>query len=154
MWEINLGMTSNGSNFYLLKTSVDVASITGGTTLATDAWGSTGIAALYDNIGATYEALTNSSTIKAYGAAAQVLSAATSGTAWAAAGAGIPLATGVGGSNQFGSDGLWDYRINELCVLSGGYWGNGGNAGVWALDLTTVRSDSNNGVGLRAASYL
>jgi hypothetical protein len=154
MWEVNLGMTSNGSNFYLLKISVDVASITGGNTLATDAWGSTGIAALYDNIGATYEALTNSSTIKAYGAAAQVLSAATSGTAWAAAGAGIPLATGVGGSNQFGSDGLWDYRLNELCVVSGGNWGDGGNAGVWTLVLGSVRGSSDSHVGLRAASYL
>ena len=154
MWEVNLGITSNGTNFYLLKTSVDVTTITGGTTLATDAWGATGIAAMYDNIGATYESLGASSTVKNYGAAAQVLSAATTGTAWAAAGAGIPLTAGVGGSNQFGNDGLWDYRPNELCAVSGGNWTGGSYAGVWALVLDGVRGSSGSNVGFRAASFL
>lgn len=70
------------------------------------------------------------------------------------AGAGIPLATGVGGSNQFGNDGLWDYRPNELCAISGGSWNNGSLSGVWALDLNYVRGNSNASVGFRAASYL
>lgn len=39
-----------------------------------------------------------------------------------------------------------------LCVISGGNWNNGGNAGVWALNLNNVRSNSNNNVGLRADS--
>lgn len=154
MWEINLGMTSNGSNFYLLKTSVDVTTITSGTTLATDAWGATGIAAMYDNIGATYESLTASSSVKTFGSANQVLSQATSGTAWAAAGAGIPLVGGTGGSNQFGNDGLWDYRPDQLCAISGGDWGYGSAAGVWALILSSVRGSSHSSVGFRAASYL
>lgn len=154
MWEINLGLTSDGTSYYLLKTSADAAAITGGNTGAADAWGAAGLAALYDNIGATYESMLASSTVKTFGNAAQVLSAATSGTAWGAAGAGIPLAGGVGGSNQFGSDGLWDYRPNELCVISGGYWDNGSGAGVWALVLSYARGDSSTAVGLRAASYL
>lgn len=154
MWEIRLGLTSNGTNYYLLKTSVDVGTITSGNTLATDAWGATGLAAIYDNIGATYESMQATSSFKNIGAAGQVLSAATSGTAWAAAGAGIPLSTGTGGSNQFGNDGLWDYRPNELCVISGGYWADGSSAGVWALFLNTVRGDSNADLGFRAASYL
>lgn len=154
MWEISLGLTSNGTNYYLLKTSVDVATITGGNTLATDAWGATGLAAMYDSIGATYESLQGSGSFKNYGAAGQVLSSSTSGAAWAAAGAGIPLSAGVGGSNQFGGDGLWDYRPNELCVISGGNWDNGSTAGVWALNLGVVRGDSGSGIGFRAASYL
>ncbi len=154
MWEINLGLTSNGTNYYLLKTSVDVSTITSGNTLATDAWGATGLAAMYDSIGATYEAMTVTNSAKSFGAAGQVLSAATGGTAWAAAGAGIPLATGTGGSNQFGNDGLWDYRPNVLCVISGGGWSNGSGAGVWALDLGNVRGTSTTDVGFRAASYL
>lgn len=154
MWEIRLGLTSNGTNYYLLKTSVDVGTITSGNTLATDAWGATGLAAMYDNIGATYESMQATSSFKNIGAAGQVLSAATSGTAWAAAGAGIPLSTGTGGSNQFGNDGLWDYRPNELCVISGGSWGDGSNAGVWALSLGDVRGSSNGNIGFRAASYL
>jgi hypothetical protein len=53
------------------------------------------------------------------------LSAATSGNAWAFAGLGIALATGVGGSNQFGNDFLFDDRPNELCAISGGLWSSG-----------------------------
>lgn len=154
MWEVNTGLTSNGANFYLLKTSADVNALTSGNTLATDAWGAAGIAALYDNLGATYESLTASNTFKTFGSAVQVLSNATTGTAWAAAGAGIPLLAGTGGSNQFGNDGLWDYRPNELCVISGGAWHDGGAAGVWALLLANVRSHAYGYVGFRAASFL
>ena len=154
MWEINLGLTSNGASYFLLKTSVDVTTITSGTTLATDAWGATGLAAMYDNIGATYEAMTAANTNKPFGAAGQVLSNATSGTAWAAAGAGIPLSTGTGGSNQFGNDYFYDARPDQLCVVSGGGWDYGSSAGVWALALSGVRGYSSNDVGFRAASYL
>ena len=152
--EIELGFTSNSTNYFLLNTAVDVATITGGNTLATDAWGATGLAAMYTDIGATYGPLTASNSNKVFGSAAQVLSEATSGTAWAAAGAGIPLLAGVGGSNQFGNDYMLDYRPNELCVVSGGGWGSGANAGVWALALDSARGASGNSVGFRSASYL
>ncbi len=154
VWETELGITSNGTNFFLFKTTADAAAVTGGTTLATDAWGATGLTALYDSLGATYESLTDSASNKTFGAAAQVLSAATSGNAWAFAGLGIALATGVGGSNQFGNDFLYDDRPNELCAASGGNWGNGSASGVWALSLASVRGDSDSAVGFRAASYL
>ena len=154
MYEINLGLTSDATSYYLLKTSADVNAITGGNTLATDAWGATGLAALYDNIGATYESMLASSSAKVYGSAAQVLSAATSGTAWGIGGAGIPLAAGTGGSNQFGQDLMYDARPNELCVISGGHWSGGGSAGVWLLYLYSVRGDSYDYVGFRSASYL
>lgn len=154
VWEIELGLTSDGTNYYLLKTAADVTTITGGNTGATDAWGASGLSALYDNIGATYASMTASSSVKYFGSSNQVLSEATSGTAWTATGAGIPLVGGTGGSNQFGNDGLWDYRPNELCVISGGPWGNGADAGVWALFLAGVRSTSTYNVGLRAASYV
>jgi len=41
-----------------------------------------------------------------------------------------------------------------LCAISGGNWNNGGNAGVWALDLGNVRGYSDLGIGFRAASFL
>jgi hypothetical protein len=154
VWETELGFTSNGTSFFMLNTGVDVGTITGGTTLATDAWGATGLAAMYTNIGATYESLTNSASNKTYGNAAQVLSASTSGTAWGFAGLGIPLSGGVGGSNQFGNDYLYDARPNELCVMSGGGWDSGGVAGVWALGLGNARGASDVNLGFRAASYL
>lgn len=154
LWEVCLGITSDATNFYVLKTSATMKNITAGNAAATDAWGATGIAALYDSLGATYGALTVSSTAKTYGSATQVFDAATSGNAWNAAGAGIPLVGGVGGTNAFGNDGLWDYRPNELCPIAAGDWGGAASAGAWALYLSTVRGTSYANVGLRAALYL
>ena len=154
VWEIEPGLTSNGTNFYLLKTATNMATVTSGNTLATDLWGSTGYAALYDDLGSTYEALAGSNTNKVMGSASQVLSAVASGNAWNAAGNGLPLAAGVGGSNAFGNDYFYDSKPNELCAISGGYWNNGGGAGVWALDLPNARGDSGTTVGFRSALYL
>ena len=155
LWSIEpFGLTSNGTNYYHLNTSADVTAMTGGNTLATDVWGATGLAAMYTSLGATYESLTNAATDKRFGSAAQVLSAATAGSAWSMAGAGVPLVTGVGGSNQFGVDTLYDARPNELCVVSGGDWTPGAGAGVWALYLDYVRDNSNIYCGFRVASYL
>ena len=154
LWEINTGFISNGTNYYLLKTSVDINSLTGGNTLSTDAWGATSIAANYDLLGATYGALTASNTAKTLGAATQVFDGATSGTAWSATGSGIPLLTGIGGTNQMGNDVLYDYRPNEMCALAGGAWSDGALAGVWTLLLYIHRSYSYNYVGFRSALYL
>jgi hypothetical protein len=155
VWEIApIGLTSNGTNFYLLNTAVDVATITASNTLATDCWGATGLAAMYTSLGATYGALTASNTNKVFGAAAQVLSEATSGAAWAMAGAGIPLVGGVGGSNQFGNDYMYDSRPNELCLLSGASWGDSTNAGVFALHCGADRGGSSDTFGFRSALYL
>lgn len=155
IWEIApFGLTSNGTNFYLLNTAVDVNTITASNTLATDAWGATGLAAMYTDIGTTYGSLTASSTNKIFGSASQVLSEATSGTAWAMAGAGVPLLGGVGGSNQFGNDYMYDARPNELCPVSGGHWGASSLTGVWALTLDGARGTSDVISGFRSASYL
>lgn len=156
IWEITLGITSNGTNLYILKTAAAIKDITSGNTLATDAWGATGIAALYDDLGTTYGALwaTGADRATYFGNAGQVLSEATSGNAWNAAGARIPLVAGVGGTNAFGNDGLWDYKPNEMCPLSGGSWSISSGAGVWALILGNARGNSYGGVGLRAALYL
>ena len=155
LWSIEpFGLTSNGTNYFLLNTAADVTAITASNTLATDAWGATGLAAMYTDIGTTYGPLTASASNKTFGSAAQVLSEATSGTAWAMAGAGVPLLAGVGGSNQFGNDYMYDARPNELCVVSGGYWPGAALAGAWALYLPHVRSNSYNTYGFRSASYL
>jgi hypothetical protein len=156
MWEITPGLATDAgsSTFYILKTSAAMKNVTGGNTLATDLWGATGLAALYDSLGATYEAALASSTAKLYGSASQVFSEATSGNAWNWAGAGAPKAAGVGGTNIFGNDGFWDYRPAEMCPISGGDWSNASNAGVWALALSHVRGNTLHAVGFRAALYL
>jgi hypothetical protein len=155
VWNIlPFGLTSNGTNFYLLNISADVNAITAGNTLATDAWGAAGLAALYTNLGPTYGALTGSNTNKIFGSAAQVLSEATSGIAWAMAGAGIPLLGGVGGSNQFGNDYMYDARPNELCPSVSGNWDSSGFAGPWAVSCGDSRGTAHDSAGCSSALYL
>lgn len=156
MWEITPGLATDdaGTTYYVLKSVTKMKNVTGGSGGATDLWGAAGLAALYDSLGATYGAAVASNTTKYYGSASQVLSEATSGNAWQAAGLGLPLAGGVGGTNQFGSDYFLDYRPAAMCPLSGGYWADGSDAGVWAFNLSGVRGSSGIGVGFRSALYL
>jgi len=157
LWEFSPGLTSNGTNIYILKTSARMKDITGSNTLATDAFGATGIAALYDDLGTTYEALwaTGANRAITFGNAVnQVFSASTSGNAWNYAGLGGPLAAGIGGTNAFGNDRLDDYKPNEMAPISGGYWLSSSNAGVWALGLHFARSYSYASFGFRSALYL
>jgi hypothetical protein len=86
-----------------------------------------------------------------------VIADETSGNLWQWAGLGAPLLGGAavgGGTNAFGKDRFDDYRVANLCPLSGADWGGGSNAGVWALNLSGARTGSTTGVGFRAASYL
>jgi hypothetical protein len=150
------GLCANGTHYFLLNTSVAMKNLTGGNTLATDAFGATGLAAMYTNIGATHGALTNSGTSKYFGAATQVFSEATSGTAWGMAGFGIPLLAGTGGTNPFGSDLLNDPATptNELAPLSSAFWSSASDAGVWARALSSGRSASYDYLGFASALYL
>lgn len=154
MWETSPGLTSDGTSFYVLKTSVDKRTLTGGNTLATDLFGATGLTANYDLLGETYGPLLASSTTKRIGLATQTFSAAVSGLAFQAASAGIPLGADATGTNAFGVDGLWDYRPNELCPRAGGDWSSSSSAGVWAVSLSGARGSAANSVGFRAALYL
>lgn len=157
IFEICLGLTSNGTNIYVLKTGAVMKDITSGNTLATDAWGATGIAALYDDLGTTYGALwaTGVNRTTYFGSAGQVFSDANSGNAWNAAGAGVPLSGGVGGTNTFGNDGLYDYKPTEMCPLVSGTWdASATTGGIWMLNLGTARGASGYYAGLRSALYI
>lgn len=156
MWEITPGITSNGTNLYILKTTAAMKDVTGGNTLATDLWGATGIAALYDDLGTAYGAAweTGANRTAYYGSASQVFSEATSGNAWNWAGLGGMLAAGDGGTNAFGNDAFYDYKPDAMCPLSGGDWSVSSIAGVWTLYLYGVRGYSHDTVGFRAALYL
>lgn len=144
------------ASYYLPKTSVAMKSLTAGNTLSTDAWGSPALSANFDNLGTTYGALwaTGANRATPIGSASQVFDAATSGNAWAATGAGLPLAAGVGGTNAFGNDYLHDYKPGDMCPLAAFYWAGGAPAGAWALSLYGVRGDSDYSIGFRAALYL
>ena len=157
VWEFTPGLTSDATNLYVLKTTARMKDVTGGNTLATDLFGATGIAALYDSLGTTYEALWATAanrTIYFGNATNQVFSAATSGNAWNYAGLGAPLAAGIGGVSAFGNDVIFDYKPNEMAPFSGGYWYDAYNAGVWAVNLSAYRTYSSDIVGFRSALYL
>ena len=154
VWEQTPGLTSDGTNYYVLNTSVAMKNVTGGNTLATDLYGATGIAAQYTSLGASYESLTGSASNKGYGAVTQVFSTVTSGNAWNFTGLGGLLTTGTGGTNAFGSDYYWEGRTNEMAPLSGGGWGDSSGAGVWALYLYAARTNADVNIGFRSALYL
>lgn len=158
VWEVTPGLAtdSGGAQFYALKTAMAMKNMMGGSGGATDLWGTAAqLAPNYDLLGATYEAAQATATVKPYGAVgAQVLSEQVSGLAWEWAGLGAPLAAGLGGTNPFGNDGFWDYLVADLCPLSGGGWGNGAYAGVWAFALNGSRGSADNAMGFRAALYL
>jgi hypothetical protein len=155
------GLTQSASDpstgrFYVLKTSANMAAVTGGNSLATDLWGATGLAALYDDLGVmnsfTGYAVNFSDRAITIGSASQVLSNATSGTAWQMTAAGIPLVSG--GSNQFGNDILYDYSTADMCPSCGGHWYDSSTAGVWSLTLGDSRANSAVYYGFRSALYL
>lgn len=158
MYKASPGLTSDGTNFYILKTSVAMKSLTGGNTLDTDAFGATGISANYDSLGASFLSLYPTGTDRTvrYGNGSnQVFDQATSGNTWAATCFGIAKADGVsvGGTTEFGTDYFYDYRPNECFPISGGSWGDSSAAGVWVRLLSTVRGGSTVGVGFCAASF-
>ena len=161
IWEVSLGFVTDvtPTNYYIANTSTAMKNFTSGNTLSTDAWGAAGLAANYTSLGSTYQALwaTSANRLVYFGNSTnQVFSSAVTGNDWAASCAGIPLTLGVsaGGTNQFGSDGLWDYKVAECCPLVSGSWGNAATAGVCSLGLAHVRSSSDDYVGLRSALYL
>jgi hypothetical protein len=69
---------------------------------------------------------------------------------------GIPAATDGTGNSQYGSDGFWfgTSANTEYVAYRGGFWGNGVQAGVWALNLNNVRSNVSTNIGFRLALSL
>lgn len=152
------GGTLTRGLFYAAKTAMRMRDFTAGNTLATDHWGAVGAAAAFNPLTPTIRTdYPNNAAAQRFGSgAAQVLSPAVSGDGWVMTGAGQPRPSGVSaaGSNAFGADYYYQYVRNELCLLAGGSWGLGSIAGVWAVNWSSARTNSNDTVGFRAASYL
>lgn len=150
------GTVINGA-FYTLKESVDMAAVTSGTTLATDHWGATGVAAQFDavalNFATTYP---NNAYGQRFGNAANTVFDMSTANGRKLAFAGLPAAAGMStaGSNAFGADYYYQYMRDQLCVISRGGWNNGSDAGSRNRDLTGARTYASNAVGFACASYL
>ena len=86
----------------------------------------------------------------------QVLSADTSWPGYALTGIGHPKdvnGLSTTGTDLFGKDQVYQYFGDQLCVISGGHWYGGSNAGVFARYLNRARNSSHSHVGLRCACY-
>lgn len=152
------GGTLTAGAFYAAKESVRMRDFTSGATPATDHWGSSGIASMMDALAVPLlAALGGAPMSQRYGnGSAQVFSGASSGNAYALTGVGHPMAAAAissGGDALVGKDQLYQYFRDQLCVISGGYWGSGSYAGVFARNLSHARYYSNSAVGLRCACY-
>lgn len=153
--------TSGGSStvgtFYALKESVDIASVTGENSGATDHWGATGVAAQMDAVTLEFATTYSSNGFdQRYGSGANQVFSLASAASRARAMLGMPEAGGVStsGANLFGADYFYQYVRNELCVLSRGHWVDGPYAGVRARFLRTARTNISDNSGFAAASYL
>ena len=154
LWEILVGVTILDGSYYILKKEARMADLTAGVTLDTDAWGAAGLAKNYTELGPDFGALGTKSD-RAIGSASQVFSSETEGLEWEAACSGIPLAGGMGGTNLFGNDRLYDTNMPEhMCIAAGGSWSRSVSAGVWARTCDYSRANSYNHCGFRSALYL
>jgi hypothetical protein len=128
---------------------------TKGNTAATDHWGATGVAAMMDSFIPPFKS--GYAYAMRYGSGVnQVLSPATSGLGWTLTGLGLPqngVAVDATGTNLFGKDYFYQNIVNELCLVSSGYWYYAASAGVWCAYWGGGRSASGGSTGFRAACY-
>ena len=167
MWQAVLGITQAGTsatdttgittgNAYVLKSSVALASLTGGFGGTTDAWGTTSsLTTNYDLVNG-FLPWTSATGWGYFGNGSnQVFSSATSGTDYLRSCSGIANTTGMSaaGTNQFGADGNYRYGRANLFPMASGHWGHAAVAGVFYRSWDTRRSGADSYVGFRAAAY-
>ena len=151
------GGNAQTGQFYALKPTVNVTAITSGTSLATDHWGATGAAAMFDPIALNFPTTyPNNHSSQRFGNGANAVFDMSTTAGRALAMLGMPAAGGVSpsGTNAFGQDEIYGQYQDQLCVFSRGVWGSGSNAGVRYRHLGNARSDAYYTVGLACASYL
>ena len=168
MWQPALGITTPGptststgvvsnGDCYVLKESVELASLTAGFGGATDAWGSAG------DLAVNYDAQPGilpwgSTTGAAYfgNGENQVFNSSPDGQGWLRTACGIPTdidAINATGTNLFGQDYCYQYNRENLFVQCAGNWGNASGAGVFNRNWNYYRSISSSYSGFRAAAY-
>ena len=157
MGEVSPGLSYESSQYRVLKTSVAMKDVTGGTTLATDLWGATGVANLYDAATNTYGALDGTASYRYPDPTVQTFSEDLNGLNWALSGLAIPVAGALSTTNHYRyGGGQWTTRTNLCAALTSGYWGDGENAGVFALHLSGSRTYSSaiGYYGFRLSAYV
>ena len=155
MYGINIGVTSEGTKYYVAKEAAEMRKFTAGNTLSTDHWGSVGIAANMQEVSIPF--FTATEWLGVGSGANQVFSEVLTGNGALLRSLGLPMdADGISanGINQYGLDKIYSSVLrNELCVISGLYWGSGSTAGVWGSSWNASRSLSYHAVSCRFACF-
>ena len=152
------GGTITTGTFHAAKRTTAMEVFTPGATLATDHWGTAGVAAMMELVPMPLLAEPGGTvaSLRFGNGANQVFSSDASGSGHAMTGLCAPQnnsAVSTTGAALFGADYFYQYIRNDLCVISGGSWHNGTNAGVCALSLIGFRTRAYNNVGFRCACY-
>lgn len=168
MLEVALGITTPGSsatstsaesngNCFVLKESVELASLTAGFGGATDAWGTASdLATNYDQMDGILPWGSTTGAVYFGNGSNQVFSGDTSGQNWLRTACGIQAsnsAMSASGTNLFGQDYCYQYNRQNLFVRCGGHWGNASGAGVFYRSWSSSRTYNYTNHGFRAAAY-
>lgn len=152
------GLYCRTGDFYVLKESVAIKSVTGSNSVTTsDHFNSTFIVANFDKVTPTFR---DGTIGQRYGNSTnQVFEFSTSRTADAYRRAAVGLPNGynavnTSGTNKFGTDYFYEYILSEMCPLRFGYWNHTTLAGVWCISLGNSRAYSLNYVSARACLYV
>ena len=151
------GGTLYNATFYALKPTADITAITDGATLSTDHWGAAGVAANFDPITLNFRTDYPNNTIgQCYGNGSNAVFSNATAADRARTMLGMPAAGGVSpsGSSLMGTDYYYEHMVNQLCVISRGYWAYGSYAGGRFRRLSYARSDATYHVGFAACRYL
>jgi hypothetical protein len=168
MFEVTIGITNFGSSatattaiandtIYVLKHSVDHATLTAGWNGTNDVWGDAA------NLGTKYDVVTSP----------HPLGSATGAVYWGNGSNAVfqndlngvnrdvcgfipknSSSTGASGVHLFGNDRLYKNNIQNMVPLACGYWNSSAAPGVFARDFSTYRSNVGYTVSFRASAYV
>lgn len=148
------GTVTKGT-FYTAKQATAMKSFTHGNLSATDHWGTTGVAAMMEAFTPSFKS--GYAFAMRYGSGTkQVLAPAASGNGYALTGMGLPVsgdAVDATGTNLFGKDYVYQYIVNDMCLIASGTWSAGSAAGAWCALWSGSRANSYSSVGFRLACY-
>lgn len=145
------------ARFFALKAAADITAITPGNTLTTDHWGANGVAANFDEIAMAFATTYPNNVLgMRYGNGASAVFSLATAADRARTMLGMPAPGGVNtaGSNLMGADWFHQFALDQLCVLSRGYWNTGSDAGSRFRYLANSRANAYHGVGFAASCYL
>lgn len=152
--------TSGGSvttgRFFALKPSVDIATLQGGASTATDFWGAAGIAANYDEITINLRTdYPNNTVAQRYGNGGNQVFAWDTPASRLQSMLGMPAVGGVSpaGTAEMGNDFFIQYFRDQLCVSSRGDWYTGSDSGSRFRYLINTRANAQANVGFAATRY-